>query len=184
MAKFARVPGIVPTPALTTFEGGQGFKRTPKMELLLLAASNPFTDTFYEREDARHKRFRDLVTTVTKSDPVWVQRFVRWLRSEANVRSASVAAACEYVAAGGPNGRSVVASACLRADEPGEVLAYWRGYIGRNIPQPVKRGVADATTRLYSAESALKNDGTGKVWRFADVLRVTHPKPSSEEQAV
>src|SRR2546430_16641565 len=89
----------------------------------------------------------------------------------------------EYVGAGGPRGGLVIASACLRADEPAEILAYWTSRYGRNVPQPVKRGVADAATRLYTERAALRYDGTGRAWRLADVLELAHPKPADERQA-
>jgi len=108
---------------------------------------------------------------------------VPWLRRTANLRSASVVAAVEYVRAGGPHGRRVVDSACLRADEPAEVLAYWTSRYGRAVPQPVKRGVADAVRRLYDERAALKYDGTGRVWRMADVLDLTHPRPTDDAQS-
>ena len=41
------------------------------------------------------------------------------------MRSAAVVMAAEYVAAGGAGGRSVVARALQRADEPAEMIGYW-----------------------------------------------------------
>ena len=41
------------------------------------------------------------------------------------MRSAAIVMAAEYVAAGGEHGRSVVARALQRADEPAEMLGYW-----------------------------------------------------------
>jgi hypothetical protein len=140
-------------------------------------------DTFYEAADERDARFRSLVATVTAADPAWVARLVAWLRGSAHLRSASVVAAAEYVRAGGPDGRRVVDSACLRADEPAEMLAYWTSRYGRAVPQPVKRGVADAVRRLYTERSALKYDGAGRDWRMADVIELTHPRPTGPAQS-
>ncbi len=66
------------------------------------------------------------------------------------MRSAAVVIAAEYVAAGGPHGRAVVSGVLQHADEPAELLGYWLSTHGRTVPMPVKRGVADATRRLYS----------------------------------
>jgi hypothetical protein len=99
------------------------------------------------------------------------------------MRSASVVAAVEYVRAGGPFGRRVVDSALRRADEPAEVLAYYTSRYGRALPQPVKRGVADAAQRLYTQRSALKYDGQSRAWRMADVLELTHVKPRDDVQS-
>jgi hypothetical protein len=99
------------------------------------------------------------------------------------MRSASVVAAAEYVKAGGPHGRAVVASALQRADEPAEMLAYWTATHGRAVPKPVKRGVADAAVRLYNENAALKYDGLSRGFRMGDVIDLTHPSPGAPWQA-
>jgi hypothetical protein len=191
MVKFAKrrraaaptSPVLAVAPAWT-YEGGAGFTRDAKSELFLLAVTNfAGEQTFYEPAPARDARFATLVARVAGEDPNWLARFVGWLRGTAHMRSAAAVMACEYVRAGGPNGRRVIASACLRADEPAEILAYWTARYGRNVPQPVKRGVADAATRLYTERAALRYDGTGRAWRLADVLELAHPKPADERQA-
>jgi hypothetical protein len=167
-----------------THEGGPAYTRDVKGELFLLAVTNMVSeDTFYETAGARDERFRELVHAATQEDADWVARFVPWLRNTANMRSASVVAAVEYVRAGGPFGRAVVASALQRADEPAEALAYFTSRYGRALPQPLKRGVADAVQRLYTQRSALKYDGLSRAWRMADVLELTHAKPRDEAQS-
>ena len=177
MAKFNQTKGS----STTTFEGGKAYHRDAKSDLFLLAVTNMAgEDTFYESADERDKRYRDLVHTVALDDADWMLRFVVWLRSEANMRSASVAAACEAVWArlqvglSGQN-RQLIAAACQRADEPGEVLAYWTGRYGRALPKPVKRGVADAVARLYNERSFAKYDSDSKDFRFGDVIDLVHP---------
>jgi hypothetical protein len=64
-----------------------------------------------------------------------------------------------------------------RADEPGEMLAYWMSRFGRAISKPVKRGVADAVRRLYNERSLLKYDTASHAVRFADVLELCHVTP-------
>ncbi|HEX2418112.1 MAG TPA: TROVE domain-containing protein, partial [Micromonosporaceae bacterium] len=176
-------PVTVVGPGLT-HEGGTGYQRDAKSDLFLLAVTNFVgEDTFYEKASERDARFRDLVATVTRQDPAWVARFVPWLRRTALMRSASIVTAVEYVRAGGPNGRRVIAAACERADEPAEVLAYWILRYGRAIPQPVKRGVADAAVRLYTEKAALKYDGGSRGWRMADVLELAHVRPRDAAQS-
>jgi hypothetical protein len=167
-----------------THEGGPAYARDAKSELFLLAVTNLVgEDTFYESAARRDARFVELVHAVTVTDPEWVARFVPWLRAEADMRSAPLVAAVEYVRAGGRSGRRVVDSALLRADEPAEVLAYWTSTYGRALPQPVKRGVADAAARLYTERAALKYDGLSRAWRMADVLELTHARPRDEAQS-
>jgi hypothetical protein len=179
MSKFNRA--AVAEPTARTFGGGIGFQRDPKQDLFLLAATNMVgEDTFYESAGQRDNRFRDLVHTVALDDVDWMGRFIPWLRREANMRSASVVAACEAVWARlqvGLHGgnRRLIDLACQRADEPGEVLAYWTARYGRAIPKPVKRGLADAVARLYTEYSLAKYDGESRGFRFADVVDLVHP---------
>ncbi len=193
MVKFSRYrarPNVrsalktIGKPVSRTHEGARAYRRDPKSELFLLAVTNMVAEpTFYEGVGRRDRRFADLVHHVTREDPEWMQRFVPWLRTEANMRSAAAVAAAEYVKAGGPHGRKVVASAVARADEPAEILAYWSQEHGRRFPQPVKRGVADAVRHRYTEYSALKYDGLSRAWRMGDVIELTHPKPAQAWQS-
>lgn len=169
---------------VVTAEGGPGWSRDARSELFLLAVANIVGErTFYEAGAARDARFEALIAQVTREDPDWVRRFVPFLRGEMNMRSASLVMAAEYVRAGGPKGRDVVASACVRADEPAEMLGYWIGRYGRRIPKPVKRGVADAAERLYTERAALRYDGESRGIRMADVLELAHPSARAPWQA-
>lgn len=174
---------VTDRPDAVTFEGGRGWTRDPKSELFVLAATNMVgEDTFYEKGHERDDRFRQLVRSVTQADPDWVARLVPYLRHTLQMRSASIVMVCEYVKAGGPGGRAVVNSACSRADEPAEVIGYWLANYGRALPQPIKRGVADAAIRLYNERAALKYDGQSRSIRMGDVVDLTHPKPSAPWQ--
>lgn len=171
-------------PNAITFEGGDGYTRDTKTELFLLAVCNFVGEsTFYEKAAERDKRYNDLISSVVKTDPDWVKDLVPYLRNSLNMRSASLVLAAEYVRAGGPNGRSVVSSACARADEPAEMLAYWLGTYGRKIPAAVKRGVADACVRLYTERNVLRYDGSNNTIRFADTIELCHPVPKTPLQS-
>jgi hypothetical protein len=195
MSKFDRiskaggVTGTLTSPVRATdrartHEGGAAFSREVKGELFLLAVSNLVgEDTFYESADERDQRFRDLVHAAVAEDAEWVARLVPWLRGAASMRSASVVAAVEYIRAGGDHGRRVLGSALRRADEPAEALAYFTSRYGRALPQPVKRGVADAAQRLYTERAAVKYDGLSRAWRMADVIELAHVKPRDDAQS-
>lgn len=169
----------------TTHEGDTAHVRKPKAELFVLAVNymGEQENTFYETGADRQSRFVDLVHKVTKKDPEWMKGFLPFLRNEAFMRTAPMVAACEYVAAGGPNGASVIDSVIRRADEPAEVLAYWTIKYGRNIPFPIRKGLNKAARRLYTERNALKWDGGGRGVRMADVLELCHTKPTSAWQA-
>jgi hypothetical protein len=198
MAKFntgatrAAVSSPVTTesaPSGFTHEGAPGYARPTKSELFLLAVSNMVgEDTFYEKAGGRDERFRGLVHQVAVEDVEWMAGFLPWLRGEANLRSAPIVAALEAVkarlAAGLHGGnRQLVASVLQRADEPGEALAYWTSRYGRAIPKPVKRGIADAVTRLYNERSLVKYDSDANGFRFGDVIDLIHPSPADDKRS-
>ncbi|MFF4263344.1 TROVE domain-containing protein [Streptomyces virginiae] len=186
----ASAPGLPTSPVRSagpapTAQGGPGHLRDPRSELFLLAVANFVTQrTAYESGEARDDRFAALVRTLAVEDPAWTAGLLGWLRQDAHLRTASLAGAAEYVKARleagvteGPSNRQVVDSVLRRADEPGELLAYWTATYGRNVPKPVKRGIADAVRRLYSATSLLKYDTDSKAYRFGDVLNLVHASP-------
>jgi len=171
-----------------THEGGAGYARDVKSELFLLAVSNMVGEqTFYESADRRDERYAQLVRQATIEDPKWTARMLKWLRSEGNLRSASLVGAAEFTKARldaelAGMSRQVVDSVLQRADEPGEMLAYWTSVYGKAIPKPIKRGVADAVLRLYNEQSLLKYDTASKGFRFGDVIDLVHPDTKSPWQ--
>lgn len=181
----ARVTSV--EPITTTHEGGPAWLRDARSELFILGVSNLVGEkTFYESADDRDARYRDLVHQVAVADPQWTASFLRWLRYGANLRSAALVGALEaahaMIAAKIPGSRQIVASVLLRADEPGEALAYWFGRYGRAIPKPVKRGIADAVSNRWTEYGLLKYDTDSKGIRFADVLDLVHPSPRAPWQ--
>ncbi len=178
------------TPSGRTYEGGDGYARDTKSELFLLAVANMGGEaTFYESGKDRDNRYAKLVHAAALDDPEWTARLLGWLRNEANMRTASLVGAAEFVKARldaradtGVSNRAVIDSVLQRADEPGELLAYWTSTHGRTIPKPVKRGIADAVRRLYDERSLIKWDSDARGYRFADVLNLTHPSPRADWQ--
>ncbi|MBC2901745.1 TROVE domain-containing protein [Streptomyces cupreus] len=174
---------------LRTYEGGRGRERDARSDLFLLSVSNFVSQqTFYESGADRDDRFQTLVRELAVTDPEWTAGLLGWLRGEGNLRTAAVVGAAEYVkarleagATDGPSNRRVVDSVLQRPDEPGELLAYWTARYGRNVPKPVKRGIADAVRRLYSGKSLLKYDTASKGYRFGDILNLVHAAPDPEK---
>ena len=88
------------TPSARTHEGATGYARDTKSELFLLAVSNKVgEDTFYEQASDRDDRYCALVHQAALEDPEWTARFLAWLRTEANMRSAALVGAAEFVKA-------------------------------------------------------------------------------------
>jgi hypothetical protein len=192
-----------------TYEGAPGYARDVKGELFTLGVSLFAGEaTFYESAADRNTRFVELVRQATVTDPVWTADFLRWLRAEGNIRTASIMGGgglptCQHpvnywsrsgagavcLTHAGPmvnmaeiRPRCVVDSVCQRADEPGELVAYWLATYGRALPMPVKRGVADAMVRMGTQRNYLKYDSAERGVRWADVLNLAHPKPRGENQ--
>lgn len=165
-------------------DGFEATERTAKSELFILAVGRFYgEDSFYESKSESTKRFVALVHKITKSDPAWMAEFLKWLRNDGNIRTAAIVGAAEYVKAGGPNGRSVVKSVIVRADEPAEMLAYWMNTHGKRVPQPIKRGIRDSAQALYNERNFARWDSKSNAVRMADVVELTHPAPKGGWQS-
>jgi hypothetical protein len=136
----------------------------------------------------RDKEMKDLALKIGVADADWMRRFLPWLRNTANIRTSAITLAVDVAMiwrnpkVGIPGGRALVQSVLQRADEPGEALAYAMSY-GRNVPKPIKRGIADAATRMYDEFSLLKWDKDSAAIRFGDVLELTHPDSLTPKQS-
>ncbi len=191
MAKFGntqalRSGGPLKTTSTQTRTGNSALalEKDAKTALFTLAVVNMVNEkAFYESAQERDSRFVNLIRQVTSEDPQWVARFVPFLRDTMQMRSASIVVAAEYVKAGGPQGRAVVASAISRADEPAEMLGYWTSKYGKSIPQAIKRGVADASRRVFNEYAMMKYDGNSRGWRVGDVLQIAHVRPQDAVQS-
>jgi hypothetical protein len=171
------------TPDTRTALGAPGYTRGPQAELFLLAtgALQDGTDQHHESGQDRDARLSKLASEIAIDDPQWVVDFATWLRGPGNMRTASLMIAADFnharLAAGNTGdglNRRIIGAVCRRADEPGELLAYWTATYGRSVPKPVKRGIADAVRRLYNGKSLLKWDSDAKGYRFGDVLNLVH----------
>lgn len=182
VSRSAPGPLGVDGPTLT-HEGAPAYALDAKSELFTLAVTNFVEPTYYERDEARQARFVQAIHRCVSEDAGWVARLAAFARDKMQMRSASVVIACEYVKAGGPNGRAVINAVCVRADEPAEVIGYWMSRYGRQIPKAVKRGVSDAARRLYTERSVLRYDGQRSSVRMGDVLELAHVKPTDEAQS-
>ncbi|MFI7613625.1 TROVE domain-containing protein [Nonomuraea terrae] len=156
---------------------------TYRKELFLLVA-RALGDARARVPSARHVA---LATRLARADEAWLVRMTAWTARHDALRHLRLATVAELVQARldtGVTGSRQLLDQCLRrADEPGELLAYWLHWYGRALPQPLKRGVADAVVRLYDERALATYDSPGASLRFADVLALTHPAPGGPAQA-
>jgi TROVE domain-containing protein len=187
---------------LSTYNGAPGFERDAQSELLLLASQFMVNEkTYYENDVDRRNRFNMLIWICAVEAEDWTVDFLRWLRCDANIRSASIAGACEFVHGrwfvndelamrskplrkfNASLGRQVADLVCQRGDEPAELLAYWVSSYGKPIPAAIRRGAGDAATRLYTEFNAGKYDGNRRAFRMGDLLQLSRPRPTSPAQS-
>lgn len=195
MAKL-NPPAKPPLEKTTTFEGGEARQLKPETALLLTGASTYLGErSFYETPGERADRLRRLTRQVTNSNPYRVAEVVKSLRLAYNIRTAPIVIAAEMAAnlahfdydgkpeKWGPVVAETIQSACGRADEPMEFLAYWFENHGRSLPSPVKKGLARACVQKFNQHSALKWDSAQRAVRMGDVIELTHPTPRDGDQS-
>lgn len=163
------------------------FGRSERNELFLRASSNFFgEDRYYEDKEVSNHEVINLARRAAVFDWQWLSQMLIWLRSEGQIRTASIALALEAVherlgsgmhGGEGITNRQLIAGVLQRPDEPAEAVSYWAGHWGRSIPKPVKRGVSDAVQRMYSQRQALRWDKNGDPVRMGDVIELVHPRP-------
>jgi hypothetical protein len=171
-----------PVPVILGHQGAASYERDVRSELFILGISNLVGEkTHHEKDLTRDERFAQLVHAVAPNYPEWMANFIPWLRNSANMRTSSLVAALEsarsLLANDIPGSRQLIANSMARPDEPGEAVAYWMKHYGRQLPMPVKRGIADGARRLYTEKALLKYDTASKPFRFADVIELCHPRP-------
>lgn len=189
-------------PTALTATGGPGFTNDAYGEAFRLGV-NLFAggeNTFHEGGRARDSRFVELVSTLAVADPQWTLDFLVWLRSEGNIRTASVMGAMAAIHARTSSGvqdslayypgesvgynRAFASLVPQRLDEVPEMFAIWQAlFPGESFPQPLKRGAGDALRRLINEYSLMKYDTASHGFRLADVLSIAHVKPVDEVQA-
>jgi hypothetical protein len=164
-----------------------------------------YQDAFFAWPQPARERY---VSLLRAADPVWAPGFLRWLRIATPMRYPALVGAAAFAAGRlerGEHGvsRQVIASVLRSADDPGHLLAYWAAAYGPSLPKPVKRGVADAVTRLYDEPALLAYDdgghhfelgfvrgdlprhggiGTPRPVRFGEVIRLVHPRARDRAQ--
>lgn len=167
------------------------FDRTKRTEIFLRASSNFSGESrYYEDAETSDTNVKNLARELAVHDWEWLSQFLIWLRSEGNIRTAAIILAAEAVherlgsslhagawsGGDGMTNRQLIAGVLQRPDEPAEAVSYWVAHWGRSIPKPVKRGIADSVTRMYSQRQALRWDKNGDPVRMGDVIELVHPK--------
>lgn len=172
---------VAPRPAALTHEGAPAKRINAEQQLRRSVLSCLLWEKeFYEDGQSIAER---IVEAAHQSPPAVVASLAVEARTQFHLRHVPLllltALASHPKKAGGL--REAVAKTIQRADEMAELLAiYWKD--GKKpLPAGFKRGIADAFVKFSRYQLAKYNrDGAIKL---RDVLFLTHPKPTGEEQA-
>jgi len=168
-------------PPVFTHEGAKASHITPLQELRRMTLSALlFEDTFYESGSDQSKRVAELVALCKPED---VMNLAMKCRNRMYLRHMPLFLARELARRKGCGSyvAETLASVIQRPDELTEYLAiYWKD--GRKpVSAGSKRGLARAFTK-FNAETLAKYDRANAV-KLKDVLRITHAKAESTDQA-
>lgn len=186
-------------PETVNHYGASAGTRDPRAELFLMAVSFMGGDSnYYETSDARYQRLVKLTRELAVLHGKWMGDMINWVRNSAQMRTVAGVMAVEAVMARlefaktqdekyrttqGTTNRELIDAACSRADEPGEILAYYLSKYPKPIPFPIEQGLGDAVRRLYTERSFLRyGSESTKAITMKDVLRLVHPKADREKQ--
>ncbi|MFA5130624.1 MAG: TROVE domain-containing protein [Patescibacteria group bacterium] len=181
--------------ATRNHEGGLAFTMDPRTRLYTrMCASFMGEDKFYASAKQSDAELISDVQTAAAVDAEFVLRLAAYARQVMNIRSTPVAllATAASIPACKPFVRTWTPQIVRRADEPGEVIAYWikmHGAIGSTgptgadhaFPNALKKGLGDALGH-FGEYAFAKYDRDGAV-KLRDVLRIVHPSPNGDARS-
>lgn len=142
--------------------------------------------SFWQESKYYGDNTNDLVETAKKvldKDAKFVANLARYARKELHLRSVSHAltAIIANHLNGKPYIKAVVNDVVERADDITEILACYLSMYGKPIPNGLKKALAHSFNKFNEYQIA-KYNGGNKAVKFKDVLKLTHARPTSEEQ--
>lgn len=165
----------------TTHEGGRAARMTATQALRRSVMSCFLWEReFYEDGQNIADRIGSLVS---ECDPVDVARIAVEARNVAYLRHVPLLILCHLAVTskGTPLMRETVPQVVKRADELTELAAlWWKLHPDTHLPHNMEKGLRDAFANFREYDFA-KYDRDGAV-RLRDVLRLVHPRASSEDR--
>lgn len=148
-------------------------------------------DDFYASTSQRTMQLSTVLTKmVSKNDFDFIANAIVYARSHMNIRVFPIVATVQFAKALRDQNkkyaklRLMVSSVIQRADQITDMLNYAIGVFGskKAVPAAIKRGIGDAFNSFNEYHFAKYNrDGQMK---FSDALRIVHPSPKDEDQAI
>jgi len=170
--------------ATPNLAGGLSFRVNPEMELYLRACAGMLQDRYYDKASDQLAGVKSLIP---KCEPEFVLKLAFYVRNEMLLRSMPIVLLAEASRHPDlPNGliRKYVPHIIQRADEPGELLAYWidmNGGSKAKMSMGLKKGLNDAFAKFGEYNLAKYNRKANV--KLRDVLRIGHPKPKDEKMS-
>ncbi|MFA0963226.1 TROVE domain-containing protein [Roseivirga sp. BDSF3-8] len=167
-------------------EGAPAWKMDPQMELYTAVVTSSLSHTFYEGDEQRVLRVRELIAA---NDPEFVAKLAVYARTEMHLRSMPLVLVAELamIHRGDNLVSRTVEKVVQRADEITELLAYYQMANGREgvkklnrLSKQVQKGLARAFMK-FSEYQLAKYDRATEV-RLRDALFLVHPKAATAGQ--
>jgi len=161
----------------TNLAGGKAFKMNAEQELLHTVLTTFLEDKYYESDDKRLERIKNLVA---ECEPEYVAKLAYVARKEFNLRSVPVVLLGELskIHRGDDLVRKAIENTVIRVDDLTELVAY----LDCKLPKQVKRGIRRALYK-FSGYQLAKYRGEGKSVKLVDVFNLVHPKPQFATEA-
>ncbi len=170
MSKFNTNKQVVET---KNYMGEKAYTRSAKIELVNAVLTSFIEDTYYEKSSNRVERISSLVEEVAKKDPTFVAKLAIFARNDFNMRSSSHVLIGELVKT--HRGDNLVGKTlqrvAIRPDDIIEIVSY----VGRPLPQQIKRGAARAL-QTFDEYQLAKYRASGKEWSLKDVVNLVRPR--------
>ncbi|HYV90191.1 MAG TPA: TROVE domain-containing protein [Chitinophagales bacterium] len=170
------------------YEGAEAFVLTPQLELYTAVVTASLSNKFYEKNDTRVKRIRELMA---RNDPKFIAKLAVYTREKMYLRSVPLVLAVELakITKGETTLSNAVERIVQRADEITELLAYYelanerKGTKKLNkLSKQIQKGLA-ATFNKFDEYQFAKYNRDAAI-KLRDALFIIHPKAKDETQQV
>lgn len=165
--------------------GAPAFIDNPLDALYKQVASSLWSgDGYYEKHQDWLARLQANIGAAMQIDPEYPFRLAAFARSRTGLklRTTPLALYAEASALSGGTGfaREYGPKIMLRADEPAEIIAYWKAHKGGMVPHGIRKGMDIALRAFDEYQLAKYRKGTVSL---RDVLRIVRPKPVGEDDS-
>lgn len=169
------------TEPVTNYMGHKAYKNSPKLELANAVIATFIENSYYEKAEKRLSRITDLIEKIGNKDPEFIAKLAIYARRDAHIRSSFHVLVGELarVHRGDDLVSRLIVAGAERPDDLTEILAY----VGKPVPNQVKKGIAKALKKFDKHQLA-KYRGDNKEFSLTDAVRMFHPTPPQGGEGV